>query len=93
LAKFEFESETVSVGLPLSLFRLENRVCLSHSVQMTGVTWCATTRIVTEVGDLVQRTRDGRTGQVLGGRAIKRSGGVVCSLHHARRNEEREFLG
>jgi hypothetical protein len=27
-------------------------------------------RIVTGVGDLVQRTGDGRTGQVLGGRAV-----------------------
>jgi hypothetical protein len=45
------------------------------------------------VGDLVQRTRDGRTGQVFGGRAIKRSGGAVCGLYRARGDEEREFLG
>jgi hypothetical protein len=50
-------------------------------------------RIVVEVGDLVQRTGDGLTGRVLGGRAIERSGGAVCSLHHAHGDEERGFLG
>jgi hypothetical protein len=34
-------------------------------------------RIVAGVGDLVQRTKDGRTGRVLSGRAIDRSGGAV----------------
>jgi hypothetical protein len=48
---------------------------------------------VTGVGDLVQRIGDGRTGQVLGGWAIERSGGVVCSLHYAHGDEERGFLG
>jgi hypothetical protein len=41
----------------------------------------------------VQMTRDGRTGWVLGGRAIERSGGAVCGLHRARGDEERRFLG
>jgi hypothetical protein len=41
----------------------------------------------------VQRTGDGRTGRVLGGRAIERSGGAVCGLHHACGDEERGFLG
>jgi hypothetical protein len=41
----------------------------------------------------VQRTADGRTVRVLGARAIKRSGGGVCDLHHARGDEERGFLG
>jgi hypothetical protein len=50
-------------------------------------------RIMVGVGDLVQRTRDGRTGRVLGGRAIERSGGAVYDLHRARRDEERGFLG
>jgi hypothetical protein len=50
-------------------------------------------RIVAGLGDLVQRTGDDRTGQVLGGRVIGRSGGAVCGLHHARGDEEREFLG
>jgi hypothetical protein len=50
-------------------------------------------RIVVGVGDLVQRIGDGRTGRVLGGRAIERLSDIVCDLHHARENEEREFLG
>jgi hypothetical protein len=45
------------------------------------------------VGDLVQRTEDDRTGRILGGQAIERSGGAMCSLHCARGDEEREFLG
>jgi hypothetical protein len=32
----------------------------------------------------MQRTGDGRICQVLGGRAVERSGGVVCGLHRAR---------
>jgi hypothetical protein len=50
------------------------------------------TRIVAGVGDLVQRTRDGRTCWVLGGWMIERSSGAVCSLHRARGDEERGFL-
>jgi hypothetical protein len=40
----------------------------------------------------VQRIEDGHTGQVLSCRAIERSGGAVCGLHHARGHEERGFL-
>jgi hypothetical protein len=65
------------------MFRLENRVCLSHGVQVAGAAWRAATRTVAGVGDLVQRIRDGRTGRVLGGRAVERSGGAVCGLHLA----------
>jgi hypothetical protein len=36
---------------------------------------------------------DGHTGRVLSGRAIERSGGDVCGLHHARGDDERGFLG
>jgi hypothetical protein len=39
---------------------------------------------VAGVGDLVQRTGDGRIGQVLGSRAVERSGGTVCGLHLTR---------
>jgi hypothetical protein len=39
---------------------------------------------MTGVGDLVQRTGDGRTGRVLDGRAVERSGGAVYGLHLAR---------
>jgi hypothetical protein len=62
-------------------------------VKVIGAAWRATTRIVAGVEDLVQRTGDGRTGWVLGGRVIERSGGVVCGLYHARGDEERGFLG
>jgi hypothetical protein len=72
---------------------VENHICLSHGVQVAGAAWRVVMRIVTGVGDLMQRTEDGRTGQVLGGRVIKRSGGAVCALHRARGDEERGFLG
>jgi hypothetical protein len=66
---------------------------LSRGVQMAGAAWHVATRIVAGVGDLVQRTGDGRTGQVLDGRAIERSGDTVCGLHRACGDEERRFLG
>jgi hypothetical protein len=50
-------------------------------------------RIVVGVRDLVQKIGDGRTGRVLGGRTIERSGGVMCGLHRAREDEESRFLG
>jgi hypothetical protein len=51
----------------------------------TGTRWPGGQEVtVAGVGDLVQRTRDGRTGRVLGGRAVKRSGGTVCGLYLAR---------
>jgi hypothetical protein len=92
LARFEFESGIVSFFF-LSLFHLENRVCLSRGVQAVGAALRAVTRIVAGVGDLVQRTEDGCTCQVLSGWAIERSSGIMCSLHRARGDEEREFLG
>jgi hypothetical protein len=67
----------------LPLFHSENRFCLSRGVQVVGVAWRAAMRTVAGVGDLIQRTGDGRTGQVLGGRAVERSGGAVCGLHLA----------
>jgi hypothetical protein len=75
------------------LFRLENRVCLSRGVQVAGAAWCVAMRTVAGVGDLVQRTGDGRAGQVLGGRAVERLCGTVCGLHQTRGDEERGFLG
>jgi hypothetical protein len=68
----------------LSLFRSENRVCLSRGVQVAGAAWRAATRTVAGVEDMVQRIEDGRTGRILGGRAVERSGGAVCGLHLAR---------
>jgi hypothetical protein len=43
----------------------------------------AAMRTVAGVGDLVQRTGDGRTCRVLNGQAIERSGGAVFGLHLA----------
>jgi hypothetical protein len=91
LARFEFESRTIS--FVLSLFRLENRVCLSHGVQVVGVAWRVAMRIMAGVGDLVQRTGGSHTGRVLGGRSIERSGDAMCGLHRARGDEECGFLG
>jgi hypothetical protein len=68
----------------LSLFHSENHVCLSRGVQVAGAAWHAAMRTVAGVGDLVQKTRDGHTGRVLGGRAVERSGGTVCGLHLTR---------
>jgi hypothetical protein len=75
------------------LFRSENRVCLSRGVQEAGAVWCAVTRTVVGVGDLVQRIGDGRTGRLLGDRAVKRSGSAVCDLHLARGDWKHGFLG
>jgi hypothetical protein len=41
----------------------------------------------------MQRTGDGRTCQVLGGRVIGRSGDAVYDLYRTHRDEERRFLG
>jgi hypothetical protein len=84
LARFEFESGTDSFCFSFILVSLENRVCLSHGVQVAGAAWRTVMRTMAGVGDLVQRIRDGRTGQVFGGRAIERSGDAMCGLHLAR---------
>jgi hypothetical protein len=81
------------VLLTLSLYRVENRVYLSRGVQVAGGACRATMIIVVGVGEQVQRTVDGRTCQVLGGRAIERSGDTVCSLHRVHGDEEHDFLG
>jgi hypothetical protein len=57
---------------------------LSHGVQVAGATWCVVMSTVAGVGDLLQRTGDGRIGRVLGGRTVERSGGAVCGLHLTR---------
>jgi hypothetical protein len=51
------------------------------------------TRIIVGVGDLVQRTEDGRTSQVLDGQMIRTLGDVLWGLHRARGDNERGFLG
>jgi hypothetical protein len=93
LERFEFKSGTVCFVFLLPVSHLENHVCLSRGVQVAGAAWRAATRIMAGVGDLVQRTGDGRTGRVLDGRVIERSGGAVCGLHRACGNEKCVFLG
>jgi hypothetical protein len=85
--------QDILIVLPLSLFRVEDHVCLSCGVQVTGATWRTATMIVTGVGDLLQRTGDGRTGRVFGGRKIGRSGDIMCDLHRARGDDKHGFLG
>jgi hypothetical protein len=48
------------VVLPHYHVRVENHVCLFHSVHVTGGTWWVAMRIVVGVEDLVQRIRDGQ---------------------------------
>jgi hypothetical protein len=43
----------ISVVLPFIFVRVENHVCLSRGVQVTGAAWQAAMRIVIGVGDLV----------------------------------------
>jgi hypothetical protein len=89
--RFKFKSRTFHLFY-LYLVRLENRVCLSHDVQVAGAAWRVVMRIMTGVGDLVQRIKNGRTDQELGGRTVERSGDVVCGLQHAREDGEHDFL-
>jgi hypothetical protein len=41
----------------------------------------------------MQKTEDGRTGQVLDDRVVERLGDAVCGLYLTRGDEEHEFLG
>jgi hypothetical protein len=66
---------------------------LSRGVQMVGATWRAAMRTVAGVGDLVQRIRDGRTGRILSGRGVEKSGGAMYGLHLTHGDKECGFLG
>jgi hypothetical protein len=57
---------------------------MENKWQVVLCKWRAVMRTVTGVGDLVKRTEDRRTGRVLGGLAVERSGDTVCGLHLAR---------
>jgi hypothetical protein len=72
------------VLLPLPLYRVENRVCLSRGVQVVSAAWRAATRIVVGVGDLVQRIGDDQA--LVGYSVAGRSGSrmtlcAVCTVH------------
>jgi hypothetical protein len=68
---------------------VENHVCLSRDVQVIYATWWAAMMIVTEVGDLVQRTGDGQA-QVRYSVAGRSRGRVmlcaVCTVHKEMRS-------
>jgi hypothetical protein len=87
LARFEFKSGTVSFCFSF-IFVLFGGVQVAgaawRGVQVAGAAWRAAMRTMAGVGDLVQRTGDGRTCRVLDGRAVERSGGTMCGLHLAR---------
>jgi hypothetical protein len=68
--RFEFKSGIVSFCFSFIFVSLENHVCLSRGVKVADAAWRAAMRTVVGVGDLVQRTGDGRTGRVLGGQAV-----------------------
>jgi hypothetical protein len=80
LARFEFESRIVSFWFSF-IFVLFGE---SHLL----VSWCATGRCGMVCNDedhgRSRRPGDGRTGRVLSGRTVERSGGAVCDLHLAR---------
>jgi hypothetical protein len=70
------------VALPITLLScVENHVCLSHGVQVTGVAWWAVTRIMTGVGDLMQRIEDGQA--QVGYSMARRSRGrvMLCAVY------------
>jgi hypothetical protein len=45
--------QDILIVLSLSLYCVENHVCLSPDVQVAGATWRAAMRIIVGVGDLV----------------------------------------
>jgi hypothetical protein len=79
----------MSVVLPLSLYHVENRVFLSCGVQVTGAAWRPATRIMAEVGDLLQRTEVGQA-QVKYSVAGQSRGRVtlcvICTVHKKARS-------
>jgi hypothetical protein len=62
-------------------------------VYVVGAARRAAMWIVVGVEDLVQRTRDCRTGWILGNQTVERLDDVVCGLYRARADKEHEFLG
>jgi hypothetical protein len=93
LAGFEFKS-----GIVLFCFSF---IFVLFGESRLLVSWCAGGRCGMACTDEdrgrsrrpVQRTGDGRTGRVLGGRAVERSGDAVCGPHLARGDKKHGFLG
>jgi hypothetical protein len=72
------------VVLPYYLSCVENRVCLSHGLQVTGVTRWTAMRIMVGVGDLMQRTGDSQSQvrySVAGWSRDPATLCVVCTVH------------
>jgi hypothetical protein len=84
LARFELESGIVLFCFSFTLISFRESCLL--------VLWCAGGRCGMACSDEDRdrsrrpgaEDRDGRTGRVLGDRAVERSGGAVCGLHLAR---------
>jgi hypothetical protein len=82
--RFEFKSGTVLFCLSFTF--------VSFGESLLLVSWCAGGRCGMACSDEDRgrsmrpgaEDQDGRTGRVLGGRAVERSGGAMCGLHLAR---------
>jgi hypothetical protein len=61
-------------------------------LQVAGAACQTAMRIMTGLGDLIQRIKDGRTDRVLDDQTIGMSGEVVCDLYRTRRDEDHEFF-
>jgi hypothetical protein len=84
MLRFEFEFETFPWFSYITFVRMENHICLSRGVQVTGATCWTPTRIMAGVGDLVQKTKDGQAqvGYSVAGRLKGRvTSCVVCTVH------------
>jgi hypothetical protein len=83
--RFEFESGIVSFCFSftfVSFWKIMFACLMVCRWQVRA--WRAATRTVVGVRDLMQRIEDGRTGRILDGQAVERSGGAMCGLHLAR---------
>jgi hypothetical protein len=77
-------------------------ILISYGESYLLVSWCACDRCGMAGNDEhhgrsrrpgVENRGWSGIGRVLGGRTIERSGDAVCGLHHAREDDEHEFLG
>jgi hypothetical protein len=72
---------------------VENHVCLSRGVQVTGAIWWTAMMIMVGVGELVQMTGDDRISRVLDDQTIGISDDVMCGLYRTHKDEKHVFLG
>jgi hypothetical protein len=81
LTRFEFESGTVLFCFSFTFVSFGESCLLVLCCAGGRCGMACSDEDRGRVGDLVQRTGDGRTDRVLGGWAVERSGGAVCGLH------------